>query len=147
MLTVTDVSTTCAVVIFRVKVSCITVDTISFSYFFFFFYALYKLTCDPASSFLFSLEGEKKRFLFSLEGYVVNTPFFIQYQTQIHSIGQFFTGSFAVHLRDHLRSRIICCLFWGSFAVLYSTDVLLLIKSISFMTLSLSSPVVKLKYG
>ena len=109
-----------------------------------FFYVLYKLTCDQASSFPFSLEGEKKRFLFSLEVYVVNTPFFIQYPTKIHSIRQFFTGSFAVHLRDHLRSRIICRPFWGSFAVLYSTDVVLLIKSISFMTFSLSSPLVKL---
>ena len=87
---------------------------------------------------------EEKVPFFPLEGYVVNTPFFIQYQTQIHSIRQFFTGSFAVHLRDHLRSRIICCPFWGSFAVLYSTDVVLLIKSISFMTSSLSSPLVKL---
>ena len=109
-----------------------------------FFYALYKLTCDLASSYPFSLEGKKKRFLFSFEGYVVNTPFFIQYPTKIHSIHQFFTGSFAVHLRDHLRSRIICCPFWGSFAVLYSTDIVLLIKSISFMTFSLSSPLVKL---
>ena len=102
------------------------------------------VTCDLASSFPFSLEGEKKRFLFSLEVYVVNTPFFIQYPTKIHSTRQFFTGSFAVHLRDHLRSRIICRPFWGSFAVLYSTDVVLLIKSISFMTFSLSSPLVKL---
>ena len=109
-----------------------------------FFHALYKLTCDLPSSFHFSLEGEKKRFLFSLEGYVVNTPFFIQYPTKIHSIRQFFTGTLAVHLRDHLRSRIVCCPFWGSFAALYSTDVVLLIKSISFMTFSLSSPLVKL---
>ena len=35
----------------------------------------------------------------------------------MHSIPQVFTGSFAVDLRDHLRSRIICGPFWGSFAV------------------------------
>ena len=36
---------------------------------------------------------------------------------KIHSIPQVFTGSFAVEFRDHLRSRIICGPFWGSFAV------------------------------
>ena len=36
---------------------------------------------------------------------------------KIHSIPQVFTGSFAVNFGDHLRSRIICGPFWGSFAV------------------------------
>ena len=42
---------------------------------------------------------------------------------KINSIPQLFTGSFAVEIRDHLRSRVICGPFcgllavWGSFAV------------------------------
>ena len=38
--------------------------TISFSDLFHFSYALYRLTCDLASSFPFPLEGEKEKFLF-----------------------------------------------------------------------------------
>ena len=49
-----------------------------------------------ASSFPFSLEGERKRFLFHNQSH------------KIHHIPQFFTGSFAVDFGDHLRSRIIC---------------------------------------
>ena len=52
-----------------------------------------------ASSFPFSLEGERKRFLFHNQSH------------KIHHIPQFFTGSFAVNFGDHLRSRII----WGPF--------------------------------
>ena len=36
---------------------------------------------------------------------------------KIHSIPQLFTGSFAVEIRDHLRSRVICGRFWGLLAV------------------------------
>ena len=61
-----------------------------------------------ASSFPFSLEGEKKRLLFSLAGYVVNSPILhLIAKKKIHSSSIF--------------HRIICGPFWGSFAVLYST--------------------------
>ena len=36
---------------------------------------------------------------------------------KIHSIPHLFTGSFAVKIREHLRSRIICGPFWGLLAV------------------------------
>ena len=36
---------------------------------------------------------------------------------KIHSIPHLFTGSFAVKIRDHLRSRVICGPFWGLLAV------------------------------
>ena len=80
-----------------------------FSDLFNFFFTLYKLTWDVASSFPFSLKGERKRFLFYNQSFFVVSP--------IKSIPQVFTGSFAVDFRDHLRSRIIWGPFWGSFAV------------------------------
>ena len=43
--------------------------------------------------------------------------FFCNQSHKIHSIPQVFTGSFAVDFGDHLRLRIICGPFWGSFAV------------------------------
>ena len=46
------------------------------------------------------------------------------FNIQPRSIPQFFTEFFAVHVVDHLRSRIICGPFWGSFAVLYSLRAL-----------------------
>ena len=58
-------------------------------------YGWYKLTWDVASSFPFSLEGERKRIPFCNQSH------------KIHSIPQFFTGSFAVDFGDHLRSRIL----------------------------------------
>ena len=46
-------------------------------------------------------------------------PLFIPFRvkTPLHSIPPVSGGSFAVHFGDHLRSRIICGRFWGSFAV------------------------------
>ena len=66
------------------------VDTISLWDLFLFYFALYKLAWDLASSFPFS-----------------NQSFFVL-SHEIHSILQFFTGSFAVDFGNHLRSRIIC---------------------------------------
>ena len=43
--------------------------------------------------------------------------FFCNQSHKIHSIPQVFAGSFAVDFGDHLRLRIICGPFWGSFAV------------------------------
>ena len=94
-----------------------TVNTIPFQIYSIFFFALYKLTWDVASYFPFSLKGERKRFLF------YNQSFFCNQSYKIHSIPQVFTESFAVDFRDHLRSRIICGPFWGSFAVLGSFAV------------------------
>ena len=50
--------------------------------------------------------------------------FFCNQSHKIHSIPQVFTGSFAVDFGDHLRLRIICGPFWGSFAVSGSFAVL-----------------------
>ena len=80
-----------------------TVDTISFSDLFIFLaYALYKLTFDLVASFLFFRRREKKVPFFLCMLPCVTAPFFIQYTTKIHSIPHFFTGSFAVHVEDHL---------------------------------------------
>ena len=69
------------------------------------------------SSSPFSLEGERKGLFF------IVSPFCNQCH-KIHPIPQVFTGSFAVDVRVHLRSRIICGPFWGSFAVSGSFAVL-----------------------
>ena len=50
-------------------------------------------------------------------------------RNKFHAIPCFPTGSFAVHIGDHLRFRIICgpiwgsCQVWGSFAALYRSPV------------------------
>ena len=86
-----------------------TVDTISFSDLFY-----YKLTWDVASSFPFSLEGTRKRFLYDNQSFFVISP--------IKSI------PFHKFSRDHLRSTLgITCgrgsfAVSGSFAVLYITS-------------------------
>ena len=46
-----------------------------------------------------------------------NQSFFVISPVRSNPFPQFFTGSFAVDFGDHLRSRIICGPFWGSFAV------------------------------
>ena len=57
---------------------------------------------------------------------------------KIHSIPQLFAGSFAVEIRDHLRSRVICGPFWGllavwgSFAVPYTNRDTVSVKFWSF---------------
>ena len=82
-----------------------TVNTIPFQIYSIFFFALYKLTWDVASSFPFSLKGNRKRFLFYNQFSFVISP--------IKSI------PFLKFSRDHLRSTlgITCGPFWGSFAV------------------------------
>ena len=69
-----------------------TVNTIPFQIYSIFFFALYKLTWDVASSFPFSLEGARKRFLFYNRSFFVISP--------IKSI------PFLKFLRDHLRSTL-----------------------------------------
>ena len=75
----------------------------------FFFFALYKLTWDVASSFPFSLKGERKRFLFYDQSFFVISPIksIPFHSTSFHGItcGR---GSFAVHFGDHLWLGIIC---------------------------------------
>ena len=78
-----------------------TVNTIPLQTYSIFFFALYKLTWDVASSFPFSLKGERKRFLFYDQSFFVISP--------IKSI-PFHSTSF---------HGITCGR--GSFAVLYST--------------------------
>ena len=58
----------------------------------------------------FSRRQEKKVPLY-------NQSFFVISPVRSNPFPQFFTGSFAVDFGDHLRSRIICGPFWGSFAV------------------------------
>ena len=72
-----------------------------------FFFALYKLTWDVASSFPFSLKGERKRFLF------YNQSFFCNQSHKIHSI------PFLKFSWDHLRSTLRITFGRGSFAVLF----------------------------
>ena len=78
----------------------------------YFFLALYKLTWDEASSFPFSLEGARKRFLFYNQSFFVISPIksipFLKFSrdhlrsTLGITCGR---GSFAVHFGDHLWSR------------------------------------------
>ena len=75
---------------------------------------------DLRSGFLhafFSRRQEKKVPLY-------NQSFFVISPVRSNPFPQFFTGSFAVDFGDHLRSRIICGPFWGSFAVSGSFAVL-----------------------
>ena len=93
-----------------------------------FFFALYKLTCGVASSFLFSLEGARKRFLFFYnQSFFVISPIKSIPFPSFHGIicGELW-GSLAVE--DHLRSILGIICGWGSFAVLYSTAQLKLAK-------------------
>ena len=79
------------------------------------FFAFYKLTWDVASSFPFSLEGARKRFLFYNQSFFVISPIksipFLKFSrdhlrsTLGITCGR---GSFAVHFGDHLRLGIIC---------------------------------------
>ena len=120
-----------------------TVNTIPFQiYSIFFFFALYKLTWDVASSFPFSLKGERKRFLFYNHSFFVISPIksipFLKFSrdhlrsTLGITCGR---GSFAVHSGDHLRSRdhlrlgIICgtvqycrCLFGHILSIFQQND-------------------------
>ena len=98
-----------------------TVNTIPFQFYSIFFFALYKLTWDVASSFPFSLKGERKRILFYNQSFFVISPIksipFLKFSrdhlrsTLGITCGR---GSFGVHFgdrlrsRDHLRLGIIC---------------------------------------
>ena len=76
------------------------------------FFLLNKLTWDVASSFPFSLKGERKRFLFYNQSFFVISPIksipFLKFSrdhlrsTLGITCGR---GSFAVHFGDYLRSR------------------------------------------
>ena len=89
-----------------------------------FIQALYELTWVVASSFPFSLEGERKRFLLCNQSFFVispikSIPFLTFSRNHLRSTlgitcGR---GSFAVHLGIICGLRII--FGWGSFAVLY----------------------------
>ena len=89
-----------------------TVNTIPFQFYSIFFFALYKLTWDIASSFPFSLKGERKRFFFYNQSFFVISPIksipFLKFSrdhlrsTLGITCGR---GSFAIHFGDHLRSR------------------------------------------
>ena len=76
------------------------------------FFPLYKLIWDVASSFPFSLKGERKRFLFYNQSFFVISPInsipFLTFSRD-HSRSTLRVtcgrGSFAVHSGDHLRSR------------------------------------------
>ena len=57
------------------------------------------------------------RFLHLFALFKFSAPSTIHALNPFHSIPLLFTGSFAVDNCGHLRSRIICGLFWGSFAV------------------------------
>ena len=83
----------------------------SFSDLFHFFFRLVQIDLRSGVLLVFFCRRQEEKVPF------YNQSFFVISPVRSNPFPQFFTGSFAVDFGDHLRSRIICGPFWGSFAV------------------------------